>query len=186
MKRVISVDPDTLKMDPSSSSTDLDPATATDVDSSSDQMDDTSLRSLATSHPLKPEAPENVSKKARNARNLLQSRGAYELKFDVNEKALLNADLISRSDHGGALLDGLPTDKVKAGDDREITQMKDLQLYSWVEGTDVPPGKSILLTGCARRMKGNEVRSRCVKKHLETTVRDDVFAPTASPESGCT
>ena len=58
-------------------------------------MDDTSLRSLATSHPLEPEAPENVSKKARNARNLLHIRGPDELKFDVNEKALLNANLIT-------------------------------------------------------------------------------------------
>ena len=122
------MDPDTLTLDPSSSSTDLEPATATDVESSADQMDDTSLRSPATSHPLEPEAPENVSKKARNARNVLHIRGADELKFDVNEKAWLNADLITRSDHDSALVDGLPTDKVKAGDDREITQMKDLQL----------------------------------------------------------
>ena len=49
--------------------------------------------------------------------------------------------------------------------------MKDLQ-------TNIPPDKSILLTGWARRMKGSEVGSRCVLKDFATTVRDDVFAPT--------
>ena len=67
------------------------------------------------------------------------------------------------------MIDGLPADKVKAGDEREIKQMKDLQLYSWVKETDIPPNKSILLTGWARRMKGSEVRSRCVLKDF----RDD-------------
>ena len=51
--------------------------------------------------------------------------------------------------------------------------MKDLQLYSWVKETDIPPDKSILLTGWARRMKESEVRSRCVLKDFATTVRDD-------------
>ena len=87
------------------------------------------------------------------------------------------------SDYEGALIDGLPADKVKAGDEREIQQMKDLQLYSWVKETDIPPNKSILLTGWARRLKGSEVRSRCVLKDFATTVRDDVFAPTPSPLS---
>ena len=61
--------------------------------------------------------------------------------------------------------------------------MKDLQLYSWVKETDIPPDKSILLTGWARRTKGSEVRSQCVLKDFATTVRDDVFAPTPSPLS---
>ena len=61
--------------------------------------------------------------------------------------------------------------------------MKDLQLYSWVKEADAPPGKSILLTGWARRMKGNGLRSRCVLEDFATTVRDDVFAPTTSPVS---
>ena len=61
--------------------------------------------------------------------------------------------------------------------------MKDLQLYSWIKETDIPPDKSILLTGWARRLKGSEVRSRCVLKDFATTVRDDVFAPTPSPLS---
>ena len=59
--------------------------------------------------------------------------------------------------------------------------MKDMQLYSLVKVTGIPPDKSILLTGWARRMKGSEVRSRCVLKDFATTVRDDVFAPTPSP-----
>ena len=92
------------------------------------------------------------------------------MKFDVNEEACPNADLAIRATYEGALIDGLPADKVKAGDEREIQQMKDLQLYCWVKETDIPPDKSILLTGWAGRMKGSEVRSRCVLKDLATTV----------------
>ena len=103
--------------------------------------------------------------------------------FDVNEEAWPNADLIIRASYEGALIDGLPADKVKAGDEREIQPMKDLQLYSSVKETDIPPNKSILLTCWARRLKRSEVRSRCVLKDFATTVRDDVFAPTPSPLS---
>ena len=78
------------------------------------------------------------------------------------------------------MIDGLPADKVKAGDEREIKQMKDLQLYSWIKETEIRLGKSILLTGWARRIKGSEVRSRCVLEDFATTVRDDVFAPVPS------
>ena len=106
-----------------------------------------------------------------------------ELKFYVNEEAWPNADMAIHSSYEGALIDGLPADKVKAGDEREIQQMKDLHLYSWVKETDIPPDKSILLKGWARRVKGNEVKSRCVLKDFATTVRDDVFAPTPSPLS---
>ena len=109
--------------------------------------------------------------------------GENGVKFDVNEEAWPNADLAIRATYEGALIDGLPADKVKAGDEREIQQMKDLQLYSWVKETDIPPNKSILLTGWARRLKGSEVRSRCVLKDFATTVRDDVFAPAPSPLS---
>ena len=42
-----------------------------------------------------------------------------------------------RSSCEGALIDGPPTDKVKAGDEREVRQMKDLQLYSGIKETDV-------------------------------------------------
>ena len=117
------------------------------------------------------------------ARNVLHIRGEDGVKFDVNEEAWPNADLDIRATYEGALIDGLPADKVKAGDEQEIQQKKDLQLYSWVEETDIPPDKSILLTGWARRLKGSEVRSRCVLKEFATTVRDDVFAPTPSPLS---
>ena len=51
--------------------------------------------------------------------------------------------------------------------------------------TDIPPNKSILLTGCARQLNLSEMRSRCVLKDFATTVRDDVFAPTLSPSSVC-
>ena len=88
----------------------------------------------------------------RVARNVRHIRGEEELKFDVNEEAWPNADLANRWSYEGALI-------VKAGDEREITQMKDLQLYPWVKEADVLPGNSILLTGLARRMKGNEVTS---------------------------
>ena len=114
---------------------------------------------------------------------MLHIRGESGLKFDVNEEAWPNADLAIRSSYEGALIDGLPADKVKAGDEREIRQMKDLQLYSWIKGTDVHHDKTILLTGWARRIKGSEVRSRCVLKDFATTVRDDVFSPTPSPAS---
>ena len=140
-------------------------------------------RSPAAAHPLESAIDENVSKKARVARNVLHIRGESELKFDVNEEAWLNADLAIRSSYEGALIDGLPADKVKAGDEREIRQMKDLQLYSLIKETDVPYDKSILPTGWARRMKGSEVRSRCVLKDFAATLRDDIFAPTPSPLS---
>ena len=84
------------------------------------------------------------------ARNIFSIRGENGVKFDVNEEAWPNADLAIQSTCEGALIDGLPADKVKAGDEREIQQMKDLQLYSWVKETDIPPNKSILLTSWAR------------------------------------
>ena len=149
-----------------------------------DRMDEDNFRRRpATSHQLEAVDDENVSKKARVARNVLHIRGEDSVKFDVNEEAWLNADLATRASYEGAMIDGLPADKVKAGDEREIQQMKDLQLYSWVKETDIPPDNSTLLTGWARRMKGSEVRSRCVLKDFATTVRDDVFAPTPSPLS---
>ena len=85
---------------------------------------------------------KNVSKKARVARNVLHIRDEDGVKFDVNEEAWPNADLVIRATYEGALIDGLPADKVKAEDAREIQQMKDLQLYSWVKETEIPPDKS--------------------------------------------
>ena len=182
VKRGIVADPDTRALDPNSNSTDVKPGVATDVENSADRMDeDTSLRAPATSHPLELDAEEDGLKRARAARNVLHILGEDELKFDVNEEAWPNAGLAIRSSSEGALIDGLAADKVKPGDEREIAQMKDLQLYSWVKEADVLPGKSISLTGWARRMKGREVRSRCVLKGFATKVRDDVFAPTPSP-----
>ena len=124
-----------------------------------------------------------MSKKARVARIVLHIQGEDSVKFDVNEEAWPNADLAIHSSYEGALIDGFPADKVKAGDEREIKLMKVLQLYSWVNETDIPPDKSILLTGWARRLKGSEVRSGCVLKDFATTVRGDVCAPTPSPLS---
>ena len=83
----------------------------------------------ATSHPLEPVGDANVPKKARVARNVPHIRGEGELRFDVNEEAWPNADLAIHSSYEGALIDG---HTVKAGDEREIKQMKDLQVYSRV------------------------------------------------------
>ena len=138
-------------------------------------------RGPATSHQLEPVDDEIVSKKVRVARHVLHIRGEDSVKFDVNEEAWPNADLVIRASYEGALIDGLPANEVKAGDEREFKQMKDLQLYSWIKETEIPPDKSILLTGRARRMKGSEVRSGRVLKDFMPTVRDDVFAPTPSP-----
>ena len=118
-------------------------------------------RGPATSHQLESVDDENVSKKARVVRNVLRIRGEDHVKFDFNEEAWPNAELAIHSTYEGALIDGLPADKVKAGDEREIQKMRDLQLYSWVKETEIPPDKSILLTGWARRMKGSEVTLRC-------------------------
>ena len=71
---------------------------------------------------------KNVSKKARVARNVLHIRGEDSVKFDVNEEAWPNAELAIHSSYDGALIEGLPADKVKAGDERETQQMKDLLL----------------------------------------------------------
>ena len=184
---LIVADPETRPLDPSGSSTDPEPkrtktTSATGNENPTDHMDEDKFRrGPATSHQLEPVDDENVSKKARVARHVPHIRGEDSVKFDVNEEAWPNADLVIRASYEGALIDGLPADEVKAGDEREFKQMKDLQLYSWIKETEIPPDKSILLTGWARRMKGSEVRSRRVLKDFMPTVRDDVFAPTPSP-----
>ena len=101
--------------------------------------EDNFRRGPATPHQLEPVDGENVPKKARVARNVLHIRGEDSMKFDVNEGAWPNADLVIRASYEGALIDGPPADKVKAGDEREIQHMKDLQLFSWVKETDIPP-----------------------------------------------
>ena len=114
----------------------------TDNENRADQMDEDNFRrGPATSHQLEPVDDEKVSKKARVASNVLHIRGEDSVKFDVNEEAWPNADLAIRATYEGALIDGLPADKVKARDEREIQQMKDLQLCCWVKETDILPGQ---------------------------------------------
>ena len=124
-KRGDVADPDTRPLDPSGSSMDLEPKRRTKTTSVTenllDRMDEDNFRRTpATSHPLEPVDDENVSKKARVARNVLHVRGEDSVKFDVNEEAWPNADLAIHSSYEGALIDALPADKVKAGDEREI------------------------------------------------------------------
>ena len=90
VKRADEADQDKRPLDPTSTSTDPDlkrfkPISMTDVENLAEQVDEhTSLRTLATSHPLDPEAEENVSKKARVSGNVLYIRGGDVLKLDVN------------------------------------------------------------------------------------------------------
>ena len=53
---------------------------------------------------LEPVDDENVSKKARVARNVLHIRGEDNVKSDVNEEAWPNADLVIRASYEGALM----------------------------------------------------------------------------------
>ena len=99
-KRGIVADPDTRPLDPSGSSLDAEPkrtktTSASDNENLADQMDEDNFRrGPATSHQLEPVDDENVSKKARVARNVLHIRGEDSVKFDVNEEAWPNADLV--------------------------------------------------------------------------------------------
>ena len=99
-KRGIDGDPDTRPLDPSSSSTDPNPKrsktiSVTDNENRVDRMDEDNFRrGPATSHQLEPVDDENVSKKARVARNVLHIRGEDSVKFDVNEEAWPNTDLV--------------------------------------------------------------------------------------------
>ena len=119
-KRGVVADSDTRPLDPSGSSTDPEPkrtetTSATDDENPADQMDEDNFRrGPATSHQLESVDDENVSKKARVARNVLHIRSEDSVKFDVNEEAWPNADLAIHSSYEGALIDGLPADKVKA------------------------------------------------------------------------
>ena len=84
----------------------------TDDDSLANQMDEDNFRrGPATYHQLEPVDDENVSKKARVARNVLHVRGEDSMKFDVSEEAWPNADMVIRASCEGALIDGLPADK---------------------------------------------------------------------------
>ena len=99
-KRGFAKDPDSRPLNPSSCSVDPEPrrtktATGADAGTAPDQMNMYSFRRTpATAHPLEPAGDENMSKKARVASNVLHIRGESELKFDVNEEAWPNADLV--------------------------------------------------------------------------------------------
>ena len=111
----------------------------TDNDSLANQMDEDNFqRGPATSHQLEPVDDEKDAEEGTSGKKRFSIRGENGVKFDVNEEAWPNADLAIRATYEGALIDGLPAVKVKAGDEREIQQMKDLQLYSWVKETDIP------------------------------------------------
>ena len=127
-------------------------------------------RRPVTFHELEPADDENMSMKARVARNIFRVHGEDSVKFYVNEEAWPTAELAIHSSNEGTLIDGFPADKVKAGGERQI-KMKDMQLCSWVKETDTSPDESILLTGWTRRMKVSEMRSGCVLKDFTTTVQ---------------
>ena len=86
-KRGFDEDPDTRPLNPSSSSTDPQPKrsktdTSADVVNTPDQMDvDSFQMSPANAHPLESAGDENVSKKARVARNVLNTRGESEIEI---------------------------------------------------------------------------------------------------------
>lgn len=80
------------------------------------------------------------------------------------------------------LVDGLPADLVKAGDEKGLTNMSELAVFEWIEEKGRAEGrKKLVETGWARKMKGAEVRSRCVLRDYAVSKRDDVFAPTPCP-----
>ena len=71
LKAIKTHDPGSIATDPDPKR--LKPTTMTDVENLANHMDqDTSLGTPATSHPLELDAEENVSKKARVARNVLR------------------------------------------------------------------------------------------------------------------
>ena len=106
-KRGAVADPDTRPLDPSGSSMDLEPkrtkmTSVTDNENLTDRMDEDNFRSRpATSPQLEPVDDENVSKKARVARNVLHIRGEDNVKFDVNDEAWPNAELAIHSSYEG-------------------------------------------------------------------------------------
>ena len=112
-KRGVVADPDTRPLDQSGSLMDPEPkrtkiTSVTDNENLADRMDEDNFRRRpATSHQLEPVDDENVSKKARVARNVLHIGCEDNVKFDVNEEAWPNADLEIHSSYAGALIDGL-------------------------------------------------------------------------------
>ena len=126
-RRGIVGDPDTQPLDPSSSSTDPNPkrskTTSVTDDSLANQMDeDTFKKDQRHLINWSQSMMKTCQKKARVARNVFSIRGENGVKFDVNEEAWPNADLAIRATCEGALIDGLPADKVKAGDEGESSR----------------------------------------------------------------
>ena len=99
-----------------------------------------------------------------------------------NEEAWPNADLAIRSSSDGALIVGLPADKVKAGDEREKADERSAAVLLDQEDKR-SPRKIDSAHWLGTTKKGSEVRSRCVLKNFATTVRNDVFSSTRSPLS---
>ena len=81
----------------------------------------------------------------------------------------------------GKKIDGLPAALVQAGDEKELDNMSKLGVFEWIREEDIPQGEHLIGTSWARKMKGAEVRSRCVLQDFATCKRDDVFAPTPCP-----
>ena len=135
-KRGIVGDPDTRPLDASGSSTDPEPkrsktTSVTDNENLADRMDEDNFRrGPATSHQLEPVDDENVSKKARVARNVLHIRGEDSTKFDVNEEAWPNAQTGYSSKLRRCLGRRTARRQSQGWREREIQQMKYLQLYS--------------------------------------------------------
>ena len=102
----------------------------------------------------------------------------------VTKDAWPHADLAIRSSYECPLIDGLSADKVKASDEREIREMKELQLYScqrdggpllyaaWFD-LRVETGELVCAfmqadtssETCARPPKGQERESWCDERH---------------------
>ena len=81
---------------------------------------------------------------------------------------------------------GLFDDKVRTDyqDEREITKIINLQLYSGIRKEDVPPGNSIPLIDGTRSMKRRWSKvAMWIEKDLLTTTRDDVSTLTSSSVS---
>ena len=124
--------------------------------------EDNFRRGPATSHQLEPVDDENVSKKARVARNVLHIRGEDSMKFDVNEKAWPNADLVFRATCEGAFIDSLPAEKV-----RNPCTRKNLQKHKEREEKLPQPDQLIKICTVAGFLKAVEVGQCFMTKHTD-------------------
>ena len=107
--------------------------------------------------------------------------GENGVKFDVDEEAWPNADLAIRASYEYVLIDGLPADEVKAGDEREFQQMKDMHLYTWVKETDIPPSQvdSAHRLGTAIEWESSEIEM-CTEGFRDVSERCRICADTLS------